>query len=598
MLERAGSAAKYPPSDRGPGPCSWLIVATITAALTAVSTRQSLDATSEFRSGWAWDLAYYNQWFWALTCGDREITVRPLSRYAEEGPSVWKMNYLAPIRFALAPIYRLFPDPRTLLVIQNIMFWWVIPAAYTLVRSESGSRAAGVSAAALVPLTPLLWPLVLERFPRASARASVRGVGRPGGSQPVERRWRLLGIAGMLACRQEFAVMAATFAFIPPREPEPLTTTLRWRHIIVFAGLSWFLFGFLGYLRFVVGRNAPAFYIQQFLVQKASLPRRSAHVVRRPRPTAWASGPFWPASRHGSRSWRCRGSGARAAASGRCDSLSTADWHHVRYVLPMTALVLAAGLIGYARVGCLDPEPPPAARPGPRWPGRSLASAGAAGCYAMKARMDHIPIPIDAREAAEIWRWIDQVGPDDGVLADYVVSAPLSSRRRLYGYLVNWNLPPCTTRNSIPESAGSSSGTTILSSKCLLDQGFDVVHQGKKLTDRASRSDACETEIPIFWNFARTQNGDRMSILGTTRWRVSSARASDRARRELCRLVSQAVLAWVSGRPGALPGRIDVSGARIGAHDSVTDRRALNRPNPHDATADRSVLEHACCVIT
>src|SRR5215467_10053707 len=111
---------------------SWLFVAILTAGATAVSTYQALARYQEFRSGWPWDLAYYNQWFWALTYGDREITVRPLARYAEEGPSIWKMNYLAPIRFAIAPIYRVLPDPRTLLVIQNIVFWWVVPAAFTL----------------------------------------------------------------------------------------------------------------------------------------------------------------------------------------------------------------------------------------------------------------------------------------------------------------------------------------------------------------------------------------------------------------------------------------------------------------------------------
>ena len=35
--------------------------------------------------------------------------------------------------------------------------------------------------------------------------------------------WAALGIAGMLACRQEFAVMVATFAFLPPRRPESLS---------------------------------------------------------------------------------------------------------------------------------------------------------------------------------------------------------------------------------------------------------------------------------------------------------------------------------------------------------------------------------------
>src|SRR5437773_8933482 len=97
-----------------------------------ITTGQALTRYHEFRSGWSWDLAYYNQWFWAVTHGEREVTVRPTSAYAQEGPSIWKMNYLSLIRLVLVPIYRIYPDPRTLLVIQNVLFWWVVPAAYTL----------------------------------------------------------------------------------------------------------------------------------------------------------------------------------------------------------------------------------------------------------------------------------------------------------------------------------------------------------------------------------------------------------------------------------------------------------------------------------
>src|SRR5262249_40217432 len=152
--------------------------------------------------------------FWALTYGDGEITVRPLARYAEEGPSIWKMNYLAPIRFAIAPIYRLLPDPRTLLVIQNIVFWWVVPAAFTLVHSESGSRGLAVSAAALVPMTAVLWPLVWNDF-RELQLALPFVLWAIQGVRSRSKALAILGIAGMLACRQEFAVMAATLALIP-----------------------------------------------------------------------------------------------------------------------------------------------------------------------------------------------------------------------------------------------------------------------------------------------------------------------------------------------------------------------------------------------
>jgi uncharacterized membrane protein len=119
---------------------SWVVVIALTAGLTAVTASQALERYQELRSGWSWDLAYYNQWFWSLTQGDSTLTVRPVAAYAQEGPSVWKMNYLAPIRFLLVPIYLVYPGPVVLLVIQNVMFWWVVPAAFTLVRSETGSR--------------------------------------------------------------------------------------------------------------------------------------------------------------------------------------------------------------------------------------------------------------------------------------------------------------------------------------------------------------------------------------------------------------------------------------------------------------------------
>ncbi len=102
------------------------------------------------------------------------------------------MNYLAPIRFALVPFHRLFPDPRTLIVLQNIVFWWVIPAAYGLVRSESRSAGVALSAAALVPLTPLFWPLAWNDFRELQLVAPFAAVGRPGGP----RAFRPVGRAG------------------------------------------------------------------------------------------------------------------------------------------------------------------------------------------------------------------------------------------------------------------------------------------------------------------------------------------------------------------------------------------------------------------
>jgi hypothetical protein len=73
------------------------------------------------------------------------------------------------------------------------------------------------------------------------------------------------------------------------------------------------------------------------------------------------------------------------------------------------------------------------------------------------------------------------VGPDDAVLADYLVSAPLSSRRRLFSYILDSNKPEGFPRLG-PELRWLFVRNDNPFLKVLLDQGFEVVHQGKFLT--------------------------------------------------------------------------------------------------------------------
>jgi len=460
-------------------PHAWLLVAMLTALLTAVSTYQSLRRYEEFRSGWSWDLAYYNQWFWALTHGEHEVTVRPIASYANEGPSIWKMNYLAPVRLVLAPIYWLYPDPRTLLVIQNVLFWWVVPAAYTLVRAESRSDGVALSAAFLVPMTPLLWPLVWNDF-RELQLATPFVLWAIQGIRSRSAGLAALGIAGMLACRQEFAVMVATFAFLPGREPENLSTTLRWRQATLLVGLLWFLFGFFGYLRFMVGRFAPQNFIDQFMGPKASL---------------YATlGTSLEALLFGLGVWAILACLAPRIAIlavpwiwGTCNGrwamrmLASTEWHHVRYVMPMVVMVLAAGLAGYARLGSWLL---------PRGRGGRAALALAWVCAVLicgvglrevTAKLEAAPVLIDRAEAEQIRSWIRQVGPAAAVMADYEVSAPLSSRRRLYSYVMDTNLPP-----DFPQLGPDFHWLFIRNDyrflKVLLEQGFEVVYRGRYLT--------------------------------------------------------------------------------------------------------------------
>ncbi len=478
-----------------PAPWGWLLVVVLTAAMTTLTTSQSLRRYEELRSGWSWDLAYYNQWYWALTFGDQKITVRPIAAYAQEGPSVWKMNYLSPLRFTLVPIYRLFPDPRTLLVLQNLVFWWVIPAAYGLVRAESGSEAAAISAAALVPLTPLLWPLAWNDFRELQFVTpfvlwAVRGV------RERSVGWTAIGIGGMLACRQEFAIAVMTFALLPPRRPESLTVSLRWRDATILLGLGWIVFGFFGYLQFVVGHGTPNAFIDQFLGPRASLAETTWTAAEAlvlglggwaflmllaPRTAVLALPWIWSL---------CNGRWALRF-------LSTTEWHHVRYAMPMVAFVLAAGLVGYARL---------AARLIPLRFGRLglaavwilAAGLGVLGLRDVSRRLEFAPIAFDRREAAEIQGWIRQVAPDDAVLADYDVSAPLSSRRRLYSNKMEINLPPGFPKLD-PEFRWLFVRNNWGPLNLLLDQGFSVVYRGPHLTVAHRRS----LHLAGFSNFFR-----------------------------------------------------------------------------------------------
>ena len=237
----------------------------------------------------------------------------------------------------------------------------------------------------------------------------------------------------------------------------------------------------------MVASSAPDQFIDQFLGPRATVFQTletSADLLIYGL-GAWALfaclAPAW-------RSWRCRGSGACATAAGPSGSWRPTEWHHVRYTVLPVAMILAAGVIGYARLGAWLK-----ARRGGwfllvrsgSWP-RSLA-AGIAGAVGPDGRGS--PCRSAAQEAEAIWYWIRQVGPDDGVLAAYEVTAPLSSRKRLFSYVLEQNKP-----RGFPQ-LGPEFQWVFLRNKAwilivFLDQGFDVVHQGDFLTvlHRASQS--------------------------------------------------------------------------------------------------------------
>ena len=123
--------------------------------------------------------------------------------------------------------------------------------------------------------------------------------------------------------------------------------------------------------------------------------------------------------------------------------------------------------------------------------------------------MESVPAAIDRQEAEEIWAWIRQVGPDDAVIADYEVSAPLSSRR-LALQLYPGRQPAAGISPLGPEFRWIFVRNDWPHLKVLLDEGFNVVHRGPYLTI-ARRGDQPGRDFGIFSDFARTILRDKMS---------------------------------------------------------------------------------------
>ncbi|MDG3004670.1 DUF2079 domain-containing protein [Paludisphaera mucosa] len=455
---------------------AWLIVAALTATLTATTTTQALRRYHDLRTGWSWDLAYFNQSIWTVTKGDGLITVRPIGSVSTEGPSAWKSNHLGPIRLAMVPFHLAFPDPRTLLIFANIVFWWLIPAAYTLARSESGSDRVALSAVALVPLTPLLWPMAWNDFREIQAGIPF-ALWAFQGVRSRRAGLTAAGVAGMLACRQEFAVVVMSLAFLPPREDEDVAKKARWRLALFDVGLGWVLVYFV-YLKLMVGTRAPQAYVDQLLGPKPTLGQAldTMFWVVRDGLGPWALlALVVPGAAVLAAPWvwsLCNGQWAMRM-------LGQASWHHVRYAAPSVATTLAAGLIGYARLAVLL-----RGRRGGRavlvavW----LLAAGysAFGLREVMKRMDRIPPPVDAADVEPYWAWARQVGPDDAVLASYEFAAPLSSRKSLYSHVLTANEPRGYPRLA-PEFRWVFWKVPGLEPKMFVDQGFAVVHRGPSL---------------------------------------------------------------------------------------------------------------------
>jgi uncharacterized membrane protein len=464
-------------SERARGAIAAIAVTALMSALTAATIQDTFTRYREFRTGWSWDLAYYHQWLWAATRGDGVITVRPISSYATEGPLIWSTNYLSPVRFALAGVYRIIPnaDPRFLLVVQAVLFWCVIPAAYTLSRGEGATRDLALLAAVLVPCAPAMPTLAVNDFRELQ-------IAMPFVLWLVQG-WRsrtpwlfAAAAAALLCCRQEWAIAIASLAVVPALRAEPIDRSVRWRTAAILVGGSWILFAFFGFLTFAFGATVPDQYVQQFTGPKASLPQ----TLDTGFDFLWNTLGAWLIAALGAPivgllaiPW------VWSQASGRLSLRDIgAAWHHIRYAAPFVAFGLAAGVIGWSRIAMSL-----------RRRRRFLPWLLVAGAFVINIppwvefhrRIAIAPTPIGADEARQIWTAIEQVGSGDGVIAAYEVTAPLSGRRHLYSYVLDINKPSGYPNDLPSDIRWLFLERSRFGANDFQDQGFKVIYEGSFL---------------------------------------------------------------------------------------------------------------------
>lgn len=450
----------------------------VAGLLAAATSYQSVRLYHELRSPWSLDLALYNQGFWSQVEGDGTMSVSAINTWGNEGGTVWRSTHLDLIRLAVAPIYAIYPDPRTLLVVQNVLIWLIVPAAFALARAESGSDLVALSATALVPLTPLLWPLAWNDFRTMELALPFVLVAIRGWR--MRQRWpTILGIAGMLACREEYGVMVASLVLLPPKVPDDIGRTYRWSRNAVLIGVGWVAWVFLGTMFLIYGAGSPRVFVESFGGAKAGLGQTVGTALEF---LAYGLGSWSLLALLAPRAMLLSLPWIWGIASGRWSLryLSDWQWHHVRYTAPIVATIVPAGLIGYARL---------AAWLLPRRGGRGMLAGVwvalvigflAAGVD-IAARLDRIPRAFSEQETAEIWRWIEQVGADDGVVSAYEVAAPLSSRRLLYFNRLELQKPPGYPQALGPEIQWAFLLADAPEAPSLVQQGFSPIYRGDSM---------------------------------------------------------------------------------------------------------------------
>jgi uncharacterized membrane protein len=185
-------------------------------------------ANFEYRT---FDLAYYVQALWQLLHGRFVVSVEGVPLLG---------NHVEPIVFLLLPFLALFRHPIVLVMVQNAALAASAPVSFKIGRQFGLSRTCAAVLAAALLLNPAFAYVALHEFhPEAFTAPLILLVIYARLRNSTRLHW--LGIAGLLACKENMALLVAAYCAVHLllERRRPLSQLRRWYGWPLLASIIW-----------------------------------------------------------------------------------------------------------------------------------------------------------------------------------------------------------------------------------------------------------------------------------------------------------------------------------------------------------------------
>lgn len=196
------------------------------AGFVGVFIRQAWSIHARFGS-YGFDLGIFDQGVWLLSRGLRPfVTIRGLALFGDHA------SY---ILLLLAPLYRLWADPRLLLTLQVLALAFPAVVVYRIGARRLRHPAAGLAVALAYLLYPgMQWAATWQFHPETLAAAFLAGAALAADAERPRTMGALLALA--VLCKEDIGLVVAGFGVLLW-----LTGRPRWGRAAIVGGIAWFL---------------------------------------------------------------------------------------------------------------------------------------------------------------------------------------------------------------------------------------------------------------------------------------------------------------------------------------------------------------------